>query len=325
MSVHRLLLFEKIRESCRTVASRSNHVKIHRAGIRDYALSLPVARAVSPELDAHTHFLGNEEDTAAFFLTLDSINFGSGYFPEMKKRPGMSGYFTISSSLTDLFRKKGRLSADDLSRLTTPDCIDIFNQDPGNETIQELMGLFARALNDLGRYLLRHFNGSFLQLIKTANHSAETLAEILTGMPFFRDTAPYGKEIVHFYKRAQLTAADLSQAFRGRGTGYFHDLDRLTIFADNLVPHVLRVDGLLLYDEGLASRIDRGERIPSHSEEEVEIRACAVHAAELIKHELQRKAHDVTSADLDFLLWNRGQQEYYKTIKPRHRTRTVFY
>ena len=46
------------------------------------------------------------------------------------------------------------------------------------------------------------------------------------------------------------------------GVAEFHDLDRLTIFADNLVPHVLRVDGVLRYDPALAARIDAGELIP---------------------------------------------------------------
>ena len=39
-----------------------------------------------------------------------------------------------------------------------------------------------------------------------------------------------------FYKRAQIVASDLALA----GVAEFDDLDRLTIFADNLVPHVLR-------------------------------------------------------------------------------------
>ncbi len=38
-----------------------------------------------------------------------------------------------------------------------------------------------------------------------------------------------------FYKRAQIVASDLALA----GVARFADLDRLTIFADNLVPHVL--------------------------------------------------------------------------------------
>ena len=69
-------------------------------------------------------------------------------------------------------------------------------------------------------------------------------------MPFFRDAG--------FYKRAQIVASDLALA----GLAEFSDLDRLTIFADNLVPHVLRVDGVLRYHPDLAARIDAGELIP---------------------------------------------------------------
>ena len=102
--------------------------------------------------------------------------------------------------------------------------------------------------------------------------------------------------------------------------GHFVDLDRLTIFADNLVPHVLRVDGVVSYAPDLLARIEREELIPAGSAEEVEIRACAVHAVELIRNQL----HGVTSMQLDYLLWNRGQARAYKA-QPRHRTRTVFY
>ena len=42
-------------------------------------------------------------------LVLDSINFGSGWFPTLRKRPGMSGYFTVASSLTDFWRVVGRV------------------------------------------------------------------------------------------------------------------------------------------------------------------------------------------------------------------------
>ncbi|MCK4987253.1 MAG: hypothetical protein KAS40_17100, partial [Desulfobacterales bacterium] len=60
------------------------------------------------------------------------------------------------------------------------------------------------------------------------------------------------------------------------------------------------------------------------SAEEIEIRACALQAVELLKNELNRSGRHVTSMGLDFLLWNRGRQPAYKSI-PRHRSRTVFY
>ena len=41
-------------------------------------------------------------------LALDSINFGSGWFPTLRKRPGCSGYFTVAWALADRFRAAGR-------------------------------------------------------------------------------------------------------------------------------------------------------------------------------------------------------------------------
>jgi hypothetical protein len=124
---------------------------------------------------------------------------------------------------------------------------------------------------------------------------------------------------VAFYKRAQIVSADLALALGGEGPGRFDDLDRLTIFADNLVPHVLRVDGVLALDDDLATRIDGERLIVEGSEEEVELRACAVHAVELLTARTGS-----TAADLDNVLWNRGQGATYKAI-PRPRCRTVSY
>jgi hypothetical protein len=125
-------------------------------------------------------------------------------------------------------------------------------------------------------------------------------------MEFFHD--------VGFYKRAQITANDLTLA----GVAEFDDIDRLTVFADNLVPHVLRMDGVLVYEPPLAELIDREQLLPP-GEGEREIRACAVHACEQIATHL-----GVPPRVLDVWLWNRGQEPRYKA-RPRHRTRTVYY
>jgi hypothetical protein len=118
----------------------------------------------------------------------------------------------------------------------------------------------------------------------------------------------------HFYKRAQIVPHDLALA----GVAEFDDLDRLTIFADNLVPHVLHCDKVLIYDPALAERIDAGAVLPLGGPER-EIRACALHACELIS---QRTG--LPPRTIDNWLWNRGQAPEYKA-RPRHRCRTVFY
>ncbi len=322
-------LLDEVRAACRVVADRAAYVHIDHTRIQTYARSLPLDQARAPELDREHHFVGTQDETVAFVVTLDAVNFGSGYFPHLCKRPALSGYFTVACSLKERFEQDGPFSADELARLDAGDCAKLFGQQPASEDYDsspraELMGLFARALNDLGRYLLERFDGRFVNLVSAAGGSAERLAAILAEMPFFRDVQRYGELDVPFYKRAQLTSADLAIALDGQGLGAFDDLDRLTIFADNLVPHVLRVDGVLTYDEALAARIDREAPIVSGSPEEIEIRASAVHAVELMVAELRDAGQSVTAAGLDYVLWNRGGQSAYKA-RPRHRARSVFY
>ena len=92
------------------------------------------------------------------------------------------------------------------------------------------------------------------------------------------------------------------------------------MFADNLVPHVLRLDGVLEFDERLVGRIEDGLLLEHGSPEEVEIRACALHAVEL----LVAARGDTTATAVDNVLWNRGGLPRYKA-RPRHRARTTAY
>jgi hypothetical protein len=288
-------LTDDVRAACREIAASASHVTIDLEALAALEPGEPAA------LDAERHYLeGSHEEVAHFMLVLDSINFGSGWFPTLRKRPGMSGYFTIASSLTDFWRSSGGWSVAELRALTGEDVASVLGQDAGHE----LMGLYAEALRDLGRFL---GGRRALEVVDEAGGSAERLAALLAGgMPFFDD--------VGFWKRAQITANDLALA----GVAGFHDLDRLTIFADNLIPHVLRVDGVLVYEPELAARIDAGELLPP-GDDEREIRGCAVHACELLSARL-----GVPARLLDTALWNKGQGPRYKAV-PRHRTRTVFY
>ncbi len=302
-------LCDRVRENAAVIAARARHVRIELDRLGAIEPGPP------PVLDPERHYLeGPHEDVAAYLLTLDAINFGSGWFPTLRKRPGCSGYYTVSWALADRFRAHGPWSNDELRRLGADEVADVLGQERGHE----LMGLYADALRQLGDWLA---DAAPLDAVLAAGkcprwegdaptdggRSAEALAESLRAMPFFDDTG--------FWKRAQITANDFQLA----GIAQFDDIDRLTIFADNLVPHVLRVDGVLAYDDALAARIDAGELIPAGSDEEREIRACAVHACELIAGEL-----GVAPRTLDVWLWNRGQGERYKS-RPRHRTRTVYY
>jgi len=254
-------LLDDVRANAEAVAKTATYVRVRTEVIEAYAAALPIHLAQSAELDSATHYLREPEETLKFVVTLDAINFGSGYFPRLTKRAGLSGYFTVAASLKERYESDGPLQAKQLEALSAEDCARIFGQAANEDSgVAELMELFSRALNDLGAYVGDRFGGSFRALVERAEGSAERLVEILVEMPFYQD--------VGFYKRAQLTAADLGTAH----VAQFHDLDRLTIFADNLVPHVLRVDGVLSYAPELLARIDHEELIEKGSDEEREIR-----------------------------------------------------
>ncbi|QDG50227.1 hypothetical protein FIV42_05630 [Persicimonas caeni] len=317
-------VFEEIRAACARVAGAAERVHIERDKLDAYARSLPVDKLHSPVIEPEHHYLGHGEQTVAYVLALDSINFGSGYFPELEPRNGLVGYFMVAHALGDFFEANAPVSAGDLIALTPEDCAEIFGQNLSNEAVAELMGLFSQALEDLGRFVLADFGGRFASVVEAAGGRASALVDIVSKMPLFRDVADYHDTTVPFYKRAQILAADLWLAFDGEGPGAFSDLDGLTLFADNLVPHVLRLDGLLRYDETLAERIDRGDRLEANSPEEVEIRACGVHVVELLVERLTALGRAVTAFELDNYLWHLGQDPRFET-KPRHHTRTVYY
>jgi hypothetical protein len=303
-------LASQIREACARVAERSRHVRVLRDEIPRYAANLPHLPSESdpPPSPAVTE----REALCAYWLTLDAINFGSGWFPTLRKPPGRSGYFTISGGLRDRFDQRGPWSASELARIDPGELAPTLGQDPGHPLIE----LFCESLQDCGRHVRDEQAGSFAAVVDSAQGSAVALAERLGGWSSFADTSSYHGFVVPFFKRAQIAAADIARSRVAR----FKDLGRLTMFADNLVPHVLRLDGVLSFTVGLTARIERGELIEHGSPEEVEIRACALHAVELIVAERPERS----AAELDQLLWQRGQLPSYKA-QPRHRSRCTAY
>ncbi|MEO9025308.1 MAG: queuosine salvage family protein [Solirubrobacteraceae bacterium] len=299
---------DDLRRACAQVAERARSVRVQTTVIPRYAAGLGLPPA--PAGDASD--TRGREAKAAFWLTVDAINFGSGWFPTLRKRDGRSGYHTIAAGLRDHFDAHGAWSPEELIGLDAGATAAAFAQDPAHE----LMELFAISLADLGRHVAEEHGGSFSAVIDAAHGSAVGLARLLGGWSCFADCSRYDELEVPFLKRAQIAAADLARA----GVGQFSDVDRLTMFADNLVPHVLRQDGVLHFEPELIRRIDMGELIEQGSPEEVEIRACTVHAVELIV----AARPGTRAADVDELLWTRGGEPVYKA-SPRHRSPCTAY
>ncbi|HEU5430724.1 MAG TPA: queuosine salvage family protein, partial [Thermomicrobiales bacterium] len=183
--------FDRIRAASRAVADEARFVRIDRGRLPAYAASLSTAGLPEPAYDPAHHVQADPETTAAFVLTLDSVNFGSGWFPLLRNRPGMSGYFTIATSLKDRFEREGPLSAGELAAIAAADCAAIFGQTDAPAPIQDLIARFAASLRDLGRLVDREYGGRFLDLVEGAGGSAARLVGSLAALPSFQDVAQY--------------------------------------------------------------------------------------------------------------------------------------
>jgi hypothetical protein len=316
-------IFDALREGFAFVAAQAENVYIDNTRLAAFTAVLP-SKPPGNVLDVTHHYVGRPEDTAAYILTLDAINFGSGYRPHLVdegwQMVGNSLYFTISTRLKEWYEQRGPLSARKLGE-AEPDLVaSILGLDVSKKWSAEFAGICALNMQELGGLIGDGFDGYFTGLIEEAHGSAAYVVETLSRLPNYRDVHSYKGRDVAFLKRAQITAADLHIAFARLGKTLFDDIDRLTMFPDNAVPHALHVEGVLAYAPGLSSRIASGHEIASGAAEEVEIRACAAHAVELIAAQKGIKAMDV-----DHILWHRSEEDPRYSASPTHRTISRFY
>jgi hypothetical protein len=318
---------QQVREMAAFVAEKAEFIRIRHENIATYTAEMLRRYPLITSLDAHSHFLSEASPaaTAAFVLALDSINFGSGYF-KIAKEAGVSlEYSVVASALRKAFGESRMNTPEKWLAATAADMHEIFNVPPGaHRQLDRLMGLFADHLGGTGQQTVESYDGDVMNLLEATRNSAAQLAEIVATWPTFHDVAIYKGVEIPVFKRAQIVAADMHLAFHGKPPAAFTDMDALTCFADNMVPHVLRCDGILEYAPELLSCIEAGEMIEQGSPEEVELRACAIHAVELMKQAAQAQGANITSVNIDHILWNRGYEpEIYS--RPSHQTMTVWY
>lgn len=317
------LILDDVREGFAFVAKRARLVRIHQDRLSDFAALLKPLPA-EKTFDSGHHYQGGTEQTAAFVLTLDTINFGSGYKDDMAAEGWEvfedSIYFSLSTRLKRRFETDGPFSADQQAFMTDADCARLLDLPFDQPVCRAFAGLCARNFNELGAHIGARYGGSFLAMVNHADGCVDRFIAEMAQMKAFADMPVYQGRRIPILKRAQSTAGDLNDAFAKLGLYAFHDIERLTILADNDVPHVLRTDGLLSYDDNLAQRIDAGIPLDPGSPEEVEIRACTGYVAGQLA-----KLSGLTEIAIDRILWHRAAEDgRYKTGRA-HRTKTIFY
>jgi Queuosine salvage protein len=314
--------------TAKDVAEKSRYVRINQEALKNFSHALAERGAPVPAWDAVHHFRGNDEETVAYVLVVDTVNFcfwpppGEKKWEISCKGSRYSGYYGLAVALKKALESGIPIGdASFLASLTLKQLEDIL----AGTGVLQLMEERLRNLQELGRVLLDKYNGRASELVAGAGGSAVKLVRTLAAdFSSFRDQAAYQGQKVFFYKRAQLFASDLHGALGGKGLGSFREMKDLTAFADYKLPQVLRHVGALEYARGLAERVDRMIHLDAGSEEEVEIRAGTIWTVELIRREMKRLGKEVHATEIDWLLWNLGQQDRFR-VKPYHRTVTMYY
>jgi hypothetical protein len=314
-----------IREGARFVVDASQQVSIDRDALAAYCRELAGETQVpKPEWESEFHFAGEDEATIAYVFCLDTLNFSFWGDPKWRRpyrRQWLDGYWALAAALTEeLAANPQFVDADNLSQLDADGLQRVLDGAPTIPLLEER----AANLRELGRWVAGRFRGRFSAIVQAAGFDAIALVGLVVdGLSSFRDQAAYKGRVVPFYKRAQILAADLHGASRGRGWPALARMHELTAFADYKLPQLLRHQGILRYSTPLAERVDNQVPIEAGSEQEVEIRANTVWAVELMGQEMDAMGVHLPSYQIDWMLWYASQDSGH--MKPYHRTRTIYY
>jgi len=181
-----------------------------------------------------------------------------------------------------------------------------------------------------GAVLADRFRGTFKTLFVAPHPSAfgrdGVVTQLVDHFESFRDIGNFEPSgtVAQFHKRAQLFA----MMYEGRARTSkllqsLSDADLIGPIADYSVPRALLASGVLKYSERLHDAIRSHVQIQPSTREELEIRAVAIRAQQLLLLEINRlrSAEHINYIQLDYKLWTLG-----RTVKePHHLTPTTAY
>jgi hypothetical protein len=179
---------------------------------------------------------------------------------------------------------------------------------PGLQMLEER----AAILREVGEVLVARWDGRFANVVAAAPDVDGYLRLLVSEFPRFDDRP--------FWKLAQLSAWILHI----ERVAAWPDLERLTAFADYIVPAGLRALGVVRYSPELAHAIDSWTPIEAGSAWEVEIRAATVwacHELAVAVNRLRPPELAVIDAQIDARLW----LPFHAGPIRHHLTRTIYY
>jgi len=184
-------------------------------------------------------------------------------------------------------------------------------------------------LHQVGKVLAEKYDGRFHKFVHSCSqrlydNGNGLIERLVKEFPRFNDASTLDGHEIKFYKLAQLGIWMLYATLHRAGKFRLDDVEKMTAFADYIVPVALRLHGITRYSEQLENAINSHQLIPRDSRWEIEIRANCIHATALLTEEINKLRpanRQVVIPQIDARFW----VPFHTTTWPHHLTRTIMY
>ncbi|XP_019878710.2 queuosine salvage protein [Aethina tumida] len=325
------------KDSGKIIAELSTFVKIKKDGITklgDEIVEEIDSGRLTPgnfsQVDVHPN--SNDPWALDWLFIVDTLNFCFWHHEHEEgwKVEGYTGYFALCAAINRALKENvDILNPNFYSTITEAQLRKILRSDTKVDV--PLLSERIACLHEVGHVLLEKFDGSFKNVVKQADNSAENLLNlIVNNFKCFKDEADYKGHKVAIYKRAQILVGDIWACFKNKDIGHFKDIEVISMFADYRVPQTLLWYNILEYSEELVKKLKDNVILKNGEEMEIEIRGCSIHAVELINEYVSNKlkVKKINSILIDHFLWDfrrKHAKEILEKGLPFHKVFSIYY
>jgi hypothetical protein len=212
-----------------------------------------------------------------------------------------------------------------LAKMTREDLNKVFEGNIEMPMLDEKL----QVLHQVGAVLAEKYDGRFHNFVKSCSpklydNGNGLIDRLVKEFPRFNDVSTLDGHEIKFYKLAQLGVWMLYATLHEQGKFRLDDPQKMTAFADYIVPLALRLHGITSYSEKLEKAINSHELIPRDSRWEIEIRAHCIYATAVLTEEINKRRPanlQVIIPQIDARFWT----HFHTTTWPHHLTQTIMY
>jgi Potential Queuosine, Q, salvage protein family len=212
-----------------------------------------------------------------------------------------------------------------LARVTRAELNEIFQGNIEMPMLDEKLAV----LHESGKVLVEKYDGWFHSFVQSCSprlydNGNGLVDRLVKEFPRFNDASLLDGHEIKFYKLVQLGIWMLYATLHRTGKFRVEDIDKMTAFADYIVPVALRLHGLTSYSPAMENAIQSHQLIPRDSRWEIEIRAHCIYATALLTEEINKlrpSGRQVLIPQIDARFW----MTFHTTSWPHHLTRTIMY